>query len=174
MERAEIIVAGDVQGVGYRYFVRRAAWKRGLVGVVENLEDGRVKIICEGEEKEIKAFLEDINIKEPPIFVGSVEHSFAGATGEFNAFKIVTGRLEEEVVEGFSTGAAYLTTVREELKGFREESNTNFHGLDAKYHTVSEDLRSINQNITKLVENISQSNELLAKLVEDYVKTKKK
>jgi len=61
MERAEIIVDGDVQGVGYRYYIRKAARKHKLLGSVENLEDGRVKVICEGEGREINAFLEDIN-----------------------------------------------------------------------------------------------------------------
>lgn len=57
MQRGEILVDGEVQGVGYRYYVRRAARKRKLVGSVENLEDGRIKIICESDEKEIKAFI---------------------------------------------------------------------------------------------------------------------
>lgn len=174
MCRVKIYVDGDVQGVGYRYFVRRLAWKRKLTGTVENLEDGRVKIICEGEDKKIKAFLRDIAIEEPPIHVSHIEPVFSDSTGEFKAFRIVAGGLDEELVEGFSTGAAYLTTIKEELKEFRKESNTNFQNLDIKYHTVSEDLKSINQNMTKLVDNISQSNELLAKLVEDYVKIKKK
>lgn len=106
----------------------------------------------------------DINIKEPPIFVNRIEHSFTGATGEFKNFKIVTGGLEEELIEEFSTGAAYLTTVKDELKEFRKDSNTNFQTLDIKYHTVSDDLTSINQNIAKLVENISESNDLFSQI----------
>ena len=35
--RAEIIVNGLVQGVGYRYFVQREANKLGLKGFVKNL-----------------------------------------------------------------------------------------------------------------------------------------
>lgn len=194
MQRAEILIDGEVQGVGYRYYVRRAAKKYKLVGNVENLEDGRVKIICEGEKSSIKAFLEDINIREPPIFVESIEHKFSKATGEFKGFRIVTGKLEEEMVEGFSTGMAYLQSIggkqdetvselrefreeskmnfgglKTEIRGFKEESNANFQALDEKYHAVSNELRSINQNIEKLAESISKSNELLVKLVERYI-----
>lgn len=192
MHRAEIVVDGDVQGVGYRYQVRRAAWKHRLTGTVENLEDGRVKIICEGEKEKIKAFIEDIKIETPPISVENVVYKLLSATGEFRVFKIVTGSPEEEMVEGFSTGAVYLSTLRDELKGFKEENNhslkematktdqlredinLNFRALDEKYHAVSDELRSINQNIARLTENISRSNELLAKLVGDYLEPKRK
>ena len=72
MRRAEIHVDGDVQGVGYRYSVRRSAWKHKIAGTVENLEDRRVKIICEGEDKEIKALLRDIATRESPTHVGHI------------------------------------------------------------------------------------------------------
>jgi acylphosphatase len=41
-------VAGRVQGVGFRWWVRARALELGLVGSAENLEDGRVKVIAEG------------------------------------------------------------------------------------------------------------------------------
>jgi len=132
MRRAEIFVDGDVQGVGYRYWVRRAARKRGLVGSVENLEDGRVRILCEGDEGAIKAFLGDINIQEPPIFVENIDYKFSKATGEFKVFKIITGKLEDEMVEGFATGAAYLTVLRGEVREFREENRYSFATLGDK------------------------------------------
>ena len=41
---AEVIVSGDVQGVGYRAFTQRAAKDLGLSGWVRNLYDGRVQV----------------------------------------------------------------------------------------------------------------------------------
>ena len=49
-KRAIIIAKGEVQKVGYRDFVQDSARELGIAGFVENLEDGNVKIICEGEE----------------------------------------------------------------------------------------------------------------------------
>jgi acylphosphatase len=106
--RAAITVSGDVQGVGYRYFVRRVAWKQGLKGTVENLEDGTVRIVCEGKEKAIDGFVDSIDVERPPINVEKISSDFSDATGEFIGFKIVPGSLEEEMIEGFSTGAAYF------------------------------------------------------------------
>ena len=44
-------VSGDVQGVGFRYFVLRHVKKNSsLKGFVRNLYDGRVEVYAEGEE----------------------------------------------------------------------------------------------------------------------------
>ena len=39
----EFLIAGRVQGVGFRFFAREAAVREGLRGFVRNLEDGRVE-----------------------------------------------------------------------------------------------------------------------------------
>jgi acylphosphatase len=41
-------IAGRVQGVGFRWWVRARALELGLAGLAENLEDGRVKVVAEG------------------------------------------------------------------------------------------------------------------------------
>ena len=41
-------VSGMVQGVGYRYFVQRAAGWLGVAGYVKNLSDGRVEVYSIG------------------------------------------------------------------------------------------------------------------------------
>jgi acylphosphatase len=41
-------IAGRVQGVGFRWWVRARALELGLAGLAENLADGRVKVIAEG------------------------------------------------------------------------------------------------------------------------------
>lgn len=42
------LVAGQVQGVGFRYFVQRTATGLGLTGWVRNLPDGRVEVLGQG------------------------------------------------------------------------------------------------------------------------------
>lgn len=48
MKRLTAYVSGKVQRVGYRARVIQIANGMGLRGIIENLNDGRVKIIAEG------------------------------------------------------------------------------------------------------------------------------
>ncbi|MCX8201974.1 MAG: acylphosphatase [Candidatus Caldarchaeum sp.] len=108
IQRAEITVDGVVQGVGFRYYVRRTARRFSVLGYVQNLDDGTVKITCEGRLSSIEKFAEALRNAPPPIQVEKVTVTFKPATGEFKTFKIVVGDLTEEMVEGFATGAAYF------------------------------------------------------------------
>ncbi len=48
-------VSGDVQGVGFRYYVLREVQRIGDIrGYVRNLRDGRVEVFAEAEEKQIQ------------------------------------------------------------------------------------------------------------------------
>ncbi len=55
--RLVALVSGRVQGVGYRAFVRQKARELGLSGYAENLPDGRVEVVAEGEEEDLKLLL---------------------------------------------------------------------------------------------------------------------
>jgi acylphosphatase len=50
------LVAGRVQGVGYRYFARDAARLEGIRGTVQNLDDGRVEVVASGEAESMTRF----------------------------------------------------------------------------------------------------------------------
>ena len=43
------LVSGQVQGVGFRFFVDETARREGLTGFVRNLDDGRVEALAEGD-----------------------------------------------------------------------------------------------------------------------------
>jgi acylphosphatase len=51
-----MIVSGDVQGVGFRYFVRESARALRVRGWAKNLEDGSVEIEAAGEREMLDAF----------------------------------------------------------------------------------------------------------------------
>jgi acylphosphatase len=42
------LIRGEVQGVGFRYFVLRRARALGLAGWARNLPDGRVEVVARG------------------------------------------------------------------------------------------------------------------------------
>ena len=59
------IVAGRVQGVGFRWFVHSRASKLALRGWVANLDDGSVEVIAQGSEADL-ASLDEIVRRGPP------------------------------------------------------------------------------------------------------------
>lgn len=52
--RWRVIVAGTVQGVGFRYSAQRQAERLGLIGHARNLFDGTVEVEMEGPEPDCK------------------------------------------------------------------------------------------------------------------------
>jgi acylphosphatase len=58
-------VAGRVQGVGFRHFVRRRAENAGLGGFVRNLPDGRVEFLLQGAPDAVDAVVEQIRVGPP-------------------------------------------------------------------------------------------------------------
>ena len=58
-------MSGLVQGIGYRWFVRDAAARRGLTGLVRNLADGSVAGEAQGKKEEVEAFLLEIRTAHP-------------------------------------------------------------------------------------------------------------
>ena len=47
------VIAGRVQGVGFRVFTEAAATREGVHGFVQNLPDGRVEALVEGDEEAV-------------------------------------------------------------------------------------------------------------------------
>ena len=65
-ERAvRIRLTGRVQGVGFRWFVRRVAQDLGLTGKVRNLSDGSVEVEAAGPPERLDAFRERLR-QGPP------------------------------------------------------------------------------------------------------------
>lgn len=54
MERLHAVVHGEVQGVGFRYFLMRRGRALGLLGWVRNNDDGTVELVAEGERSALE------------------------------------------------------------------------------------------------------------------------
>lgn len=89
MERLTAHVRGRVQTVLYRDFACRNARAAGLVGTVENLPNGSVEVIAEGERAKLDAFALKLWKGSLLSKVDIVETTFGSATGEFQKFRII-------------------------------------------------------------------------------------
>lgn len=88
-----VIVAGKVQGVGFRRAVQQLAKKNSIVGTVNNLEDGNVEILVQGEENDIDSFLAASKDLEAPIKVEGFEKPPRRKSAKLKPFKIKYGEL---------------------------------------------------------------------------------
>ena len=79
-------VRGRVQGVGFRWWVRRHALAMGLQGWAENLADGRVKIVAEGPRAACAQLLELLDGDEAPGHVAQVTHRWDDPAGGLVGF----------------------------------------------------------------------------------------
>jgi acylphosphatase len=84
----KICVSGDVQGVGFRYYIARIANNFELNGYAKNLYNGDVEIVAEGR----KEFLEELVKKagQGPSYasVDSIRVEWLDFTNKYHNFEI--------------------------------------------------------------------------------------
>ncbi len=80
-----VFYEGRVQGVGFRYTSKSIASRYMVSGWVRNLLDGRVEMIVEGEEEEVKRYLEGVSSHFGRMIHGRsvIPETAQGLTGSF-------------------------------------------------------------------------------------------
>lgn len=86
--RVHAFISGRVQGVGFRFFVQRAASEAGVTGWVRNRWDGQVEAVAEGEPGSLARFTAALRKGPPGSFVSAVDLEWGDKQGEFEAFEI--------------------------------------------------------------------------------------
>jgi acylphosphatase len=86
-QRSTVYYIGRVQGVGFRYTTHSIARGYDVTGFVQNLADGRVELVAEGEKGEIDAFLRDVRERFAE-FIRNEQRDVGPAMGEFSGFDI--------------------------------------------------------------------------------------
>jgi acylphosphatase len=86
-ERRTVQYSGRVQGVGFRYTARSIALQYKVNGYVQNLDDGRVRLVVEGAAEEINRFLAAL-AETMARYIHDVTVVTAAASGEFDRFEV--------------------------------------------------------------------------------------
>jgi acylphosphatase len=81
-------IFGEVQGVGFRFFVIQTAQKLNLVGYCRNEKNNTVTVVAEGDEENLKKLLQ--SCEKGPYFarVDNIEKIWQDATNQFSEFTI--------------------------------------------------------------------------------------
>lgn len=177
--RTEIIVKGEVQRVGYRDEVEKIARKLNIKGFVENLKPYDVRIVCEGEEGEVKRFIGALRIEgDPLIRVSDIAVEYDRPTGEFEYFEIKRGSSEEETAERLDLAARHLKSLVSVVSGMneniggkidagREENREGFTMLGDKIDTIKGDTSAMLEKQDKTLEKQDRTIGILEDVRED-------
>ena len=86
--RVRLTVLGRVQGVGFRYFVRKRALELGLEGEVRNLPDGTVEVIATGTNGSLEALIGLVNLGPRGAVVSDVRIEWDAPVQQMPGFRI--------------------------------------------------------------------------------------
>jgi acylphosphatase len=86
MVARKLTISGRVQRVGFRWFAIEAASREGVTGWVQNLPDGRVEVLAEGEAEAVERFERAVRRGPGSSRVDSVETDILAPTGRFHGF----------------------------------------------------------------------------------------
>lgn len=86
--RARLVIKGIVQGVNFRYYTQREALKHNLTGWVQNLADGSVAALFEGEEEDVEAMIQWCHHGPPSARVTELIVQPEEYRGEFQSFSV--------------------------------------------------------------------------------------
>ncbi|MDR3548540.1 MAG: acylphosphatase [Candidatus Pacebacteria bacterium] len=87
-ERIEAIISGRVQGVMFRDFACRKARGLKLVGEVQNLDDGTVRVVAEGSRDLIEKYIEKLRDGSLLAHVEDVRVEWHSPTDAYRSFNI--------------------------------------------------------------------------------------
>ena len=86
-QRITIHFEGRVQGVGFRQSAKEIATGYEVTGSVRNLPDGRVELVAEGDEAELRAYLDGIADSHLAGLIRQREEQWSPAAGAGKGFK---------------------------------------------------------------------------------------
>jgi acylphosphatase len=89
MKARKLFYNGHVQGVGFRYAVKRIASGYEVSGYVKNLPDGRVELLLQGDAAELAAMEEEILRGQMNGLIKSVETLDSAVDLQLRGFNIV-------------------------------------------------------------------------------------
>ena len=172
--RKRFIVKGRVQRVGYRALVLAFADSMGIKGLVRNLADRTVEVVCEGQPKDIASFLKAIDRKGDPmdplsINVTSLEEAPLPPEGELTGFIIDYGReltpIERESLdrdEIMILGAGILNIKVDGLGQKFDGLGQKFDGLGQKVDNVGNAVRDMHGDMNTRFDHMADRYDMIA------------
>jgi acylphosphatase/gas vesicle protein len=173
MQRLNVYVSGKVQKTGYRARVVTIAQNLGLKGYVQNLDNGLVKVVAEGETANLEGLLKAIDIKNTLINVTDIRKEFSPAIGDFDSFfKAVSGGetdqridaaahlltklivVNEKILDVITATHEELKETHEEIRGSREEIRGSREDIRSSRDAIVSEIRASRDAIVEEIKTL--------------------
>lgn len=163
MKKVILHISGNVQQAGYRAKVMAIANVLDIKGNVQNLTDGRVKIVAEGEEADLERFIKGVNIKNTLINVSDIAKEYSHPTGDYERFYKLVGDGETD---------ERLDTAADLLKELIHVSKSGFDDIGGKIDQLGDNLGGkIDQSRIEITSEIRTSREDLSSHFDERIST---
>jgi len=176
MIRADIIITGNVQMVGFRTFLKNLADSLHITGYAKNLEDGSVNVVCEGEGENIEEMIGKIRENSPSFAsVGDISTEYSDYGAEFTSFERTDGDVPKEatlgdllgVMKSFDTKAetlvGILSGMDSTLKGVKEDTSLMLDKQDQMLDKQDQMLDKQDQMLDKQDQMLDKQDSMLEK-----------
>jgi len=118
--------------------------------MVENLLDGRVKIVAEGEDEKLRWFESAIDIKNALIHVSAIEKSYSPASGEFDTFGKLVAKGETD--RRLDTAAGYLKDLIYAVNNMSDNLGGKMDRMLGKQDELLDEARDVNRKLDQVLE----------------------
>ena len=145
---------------GFRTFIKNVADSFNLTGFAENLGDGSVKVVCEGEEDAIEGLINSVK-ENPPSFarVEEVNAGYEDYKGEFSSFERRGADVPGEEGAGESEMVALMRSFDkkgEVMIGILNAMNETLGSMNETMGSMNETLRSVKEDTSQIKQDTSQ------------------
>lgn len=156
MKKVILYVSGNVQASGYRAKIESIASFLGIKGYVQNLPDGRVKIIAQGEAANLEKLIRDINISNSLINVTNIEQEYTSLSEDYEDFhKVVDkGETDERLDIAIDLFKELITVNKDGFNDLRKELGDKIDRVGEKVYAVGEKVDQSKIEITSEIHSM--------------------
>ncbi|MCX9010263.1 MAG: acylphosphatase [Candidatus Methanoperedens sp.] len=165
LKRANIFVSGNVQKAGFRTFVKNLADSLGIKGYAENLPDGKVKIVCEGEEESIAKMVGSIKTEASALSkVEDLQIKYGEYIGEYLDFERRGGDVPKKatlddllnVMISFDNKAEKIVDVLGDIKEDTSQIRQDTSQIRQDTSQIRQDTSQIRQDTSQIRQDTAQ------------------
>ncbi|MDF1558286.1 MAG: acylphosphatase [ANME-2 cluster archaeon] len=159
MKKVTLHISGNVQRVGYRAKVISIANALGIKGFIQNLSDGRVKIIAQGEQSELDKLIQAINISNSLINVTNIEQEYSTYSDDYEGFNKVVrdGETDERLDNAIDLFKKLITVNEDGFSNLGKELGDKIDRVGDKVEQVGDKVEQVGHKVEQVGDKVDHS-----------------